>query len=366
MSAYPQTRDYPEALVKILVTVMEKTPHGGASIKDLKHAYESIRGRFPSDKTIYRAIQRLNFIFDPLTGESQDLSHDKNSFQGEGLEALPPVIQTKRKRKRTFYVFTGDLSGNSMDNNIALLITLGIYTQQRGLLKGQFEGVIREILRDTMAKLKEYKDIFKDVERYVYVSGYGPSDPRRSIFRIKEILRAVRNRKRIKMSYLRSYDGQMTHRLVDPYGLICRFNNWYLVGLCRHQMELRIFLLDNMKRMKVLENTSVCLPENFSLKETYGKAWGVWTEEDLGDPEKVLLRVKKGVAEKFKGVCYHDSQEVRDLPGGDVQVSFQVTGAREMVPWLMSWGGTVEVLEPRWLRDLLVQRLEEYLKLYEG
>lgn len=32
MIAYPRTGDYPEALVKILLTVMEKTPDGGATL----------------------------------------------------------------------------------------------------------------------------------------------------------------------------------------------------------------------------------------------------------------------------------------------------------------------------------------------
>ena len=66
MIAYPRTGDFPEALVKILLTVMEKTPEGGATLEDLKDAYRETRGNIPSDKTIYRAVRRLNLIFDPL------------------------------------------------------------------------------------------------------------------------------------------------------------------------------------------------------------------------------------------------------------------------------------------------------------
>ncbi len=36
MNAYVRTGDVPEALVKILLATMEKTPGGGATIEDLK------------------------------------------------------------------------------------------------------------------------------------------------------------------------------------------------------------------------------------------------------------------------------------------------------------------------------------------
>ena len=36
-----------------------------------------------------------------------------------------------------------------------------------------------------------------------------------------------------------------------------------------------------------------------------------------------------------------------------------------MIPWLMSWGGTVEVIEPEWLRQSVIDGLKEALSLYE-
>ncbi|HHV35608.1 MAG TPA: WYL domain-containing protein [Syntrophomonadaceae bacterium] len=41
-----------------------------------------------------------------------------------------------------------------------------------------------------------------------------------------------------------------------------------------------------------------------------------------------------------------------------------MTGAQEMIPWLMSWGGAVEVLEPAWLREQLIRSLQETLHCY--
>ena len=366
MSAYPKTGDYPEALVKILLTILEKSPEVGATMDDLKEAYESIRGTIPSSKTIHRAIQRLNLIFDPLVygeekgpGEVEDVD-----FQGEGLEVVPPVIQSQKRQGKTYYIFTGEIGGNSMDNNIAMLMTLGLYTQQKGLFKGYFETVISEIMREIMAKANAYQNIFNEIEKHIYVSGFGPNEPRKNLYKIREIMRAIRNRKKIQLIYLRVYDGSTTKRDVDPYGLICRFNNWYLVGYCRGKQSRRVFILDHIQRLRVRENSRISLPADFSLRDIYGKAWGVWTEDHPGEPETVRLKVKKGVSERFKVVSFHDSQKICELTTGEIEVTYQVTGVKEMAPWILSWGEAVEVLEPSWLRETIKEKLQEMISQY--
>lgn len=106
MPVYPRMRDFPEALVKILLTIMEKTPNGGATMEDLKEAYQETRGSTPSNKTIYRSIRRLNLIFNPLAyGETPEEveNEDKNGIADEGndMEDFSPVIQSSRQKGET-------------------------------------------------------------------------------------------------------------------------------------------------------------------------------------------------------------------------------------------------------------------------
>ena len=39
---FPKTGDHPEAMVKTLVTIIEKTPDGSATLDDLKSAYMAV------------------------------------------------------------------------------------------------------------------------------------------------------------------------------------------------------------------------------------------------------------------------------------------------------------------------------------
>ncbi len=97
-------------------------------------------------------------------------------------------------------------------------------------------------------------------------------------------------------------------------------------------------------------------------KTPYGGA----TLDDIKEAvvETVRLKIKKGVAEHFGAISFHDSQQFKPLQDGEAEVTFRVSGAGEMIPWLMSWGAALEVLEPQWLKDELVGSLENTLYIY--
>jgi predicted DNA-binding transcriptional regulator YafY len=88
------------------------------------------------------------------------------------------------------------------------------------------------------------------------------------------------------------------------------------------------------------------------------------TGHSAGDLETVRIKVCAGPAERFRHNLFHESQRVQELTDGGIEVTYLLAGAQEMIPWLMSWGGAVEVLEPAWLREQLISSLQETLRCY--
>lgn len=268
---YPKSRYHPEAMIKILLTVIGKTPSGGATLQELKEAYRDAKDREPSDKTIFRIIKRINVLFDPLAyGEDLDPGETPDDEQ---IEPEPLAIQRKKKNGRTVYFCTRDLTaGPSLDPGIALLMALSLYPQQRHLLSGQFEVVMKLVVEGVLQRVAEWERMRREIEKFVYVSGYSPVRPHQNVNLIEGLLRAMRLKKRVRFKYHRSYDGQVSVREAEPYGLLCRHNVWYLVGRCLETGERRIFRLDHADRMEIVENSSFTVPAGFSLKESYGSA----------------------------------------------------------------------------------------------
>lgn len=353
---YPPNRDHPEAVIKVLLTVIEKTPAGGATMEELKEAYQEVKDREPSERTIRHIIRRINLLFDPL-------AYDPDEEQGDLLRERR-AIEPREKNGRHAYVFTRDLAAPRLDPGLALLLALSLCPQQRHLLPDQFEVLMKLVFENVLQRMAEWQRLRQEMERYVYVSGYGPASPHRNVRLVETILQAIRLAKRVRFTYCRAYDGRVTEREVEPYGLLCRHGVWYLAGRCLTAGERRVFRLDHIERLDLVENSTYTIPEGFSLQDAYAHAWGVWTEEEQGPPEMIRLRVGPGLAHKFRVTRYHESQTVTELPTGGLEVHFQVSGAEEMIPWLLGWGASVEVLEPGWLRETLADVLEETLGLY--
>ncbi len=78
--------NHPEAITNILVRIIEKTPTGGATVEGLEEACEEVKGSFPSRKTIYRALERLELLFDPLARIKRVNRNRKSCCQREEVK----------------------------------------------------------------------------------------------------------------------------------------------------------------------------------------------------------------------------------------------------------------------------------------
>lgn len=219
MSSFGRTRDFPEALINILMTIINRTPDGGATMDELKEAYQNIKGTSPHERTIRRNIQRLNELFDPLAYE-------------DPVASEPLAIQGALQNGTMRYRFTRDLISRPVDPSAAFLMAMSIYPQQRSLLGNQFEVVMKLIFEEILSKLTTVYSLYDEIEKYVHVTGASPVEPEKNFTVIDKILQAIRLQKRVKIQYFRTYDATLTNREIEPYGLLCRSNNWYLTGRC--------------------------------------------------------------------------------------------------------------------------------------
>ncbi len=329
-------------------------------MEDLQEAYQEVEGTTPVPRTVYRILKRLQILFDPLAYEEDD----DNTQSEEELADAPMGIKRIKRNRKTYYLFQGDLTAPSMDINEALLTALSLYPQHRGLLKDAFREIMEKLLRDVLLGLSSYVRLIQDIDSHVYVAEPAPRDYQKQGHIISSVFEAIRDRNKLWIKYLRTYDGAVTERTVEPYGLLCRFNNWYLTGSCLQKKERRLFLLSNIREMKILEKTSFQMPTGYSIKKEYSRVWAVHTSKKNMEEEKVCLWVSRGVAERFRTLNFHQTQLVKELGNGDIEVTFNLAGADEMIPWLISWGSGIKVVEPRWLYRDTVEALERTLEHY--
>lgn len=331
-----------EILVKTILHIIEKTSEGGATKESIERIYEEISGIVPAEYYVRRQIGKINKLFNP------------NNYAN---------VEETVKKEGNHYLWKGELSGTerlNAEQSFAFALRLYSSAPQSS---SKLDILMKLALDDAIRQISNWNKFTEQIEKYVYFSGYTLENPKMNVNVIKKILRAIDKNKRVSFSY-RNKNNNLYD--IEPYGLICRHERWYLVGKPLEVSLHRIFRLDVVENLSILENSVARIPESFKLAECYGSKWGVWSDEDEMQPETIIIRVDAKVAKKFQGTKYHSSQKVITMKNGDLEVHFTVSGASEMISWVLGWGGSLRIQEPRWLRDEYKSLLSAMLNSIEA
>ena len=88
--------------------------------------------------------------------------------------------------------------------------------------------------------------------------------------------------------------------------------------------------------------------QKFSLEKRLRDSFGVHSGE--GEYE-VVIRFNARAADYVREKRWHESQQLRELKGGGVELKLKLSSLAEIERWVLSWGGDAKVLKPRELAD---------------
>lgn len=160
---------------------------------------------------------------------------------------------------------------------------------------------------------------------------------------------AIRQKRLLSFQYY--YEKGTCRRKIEPYQLAFKWSSWYVWGWCLKREDFRLFKLNRMEDVSRE-------PETFTARELPSEG-----PDGPATEEAILLRAwfDKGEAyrliEEYGAGCY---QEV------DGKLLFQRSFASYpyMRQWVLSFGQSVEVLEPEVLRRELREIGGDFLKKY--
>jgi predicted DNA-binding transcriptional regulator YafY len=163
----------------------------------------------------------------------------------------------------------------------------------------------------------------------------------------------------VEIRYHTMHSDKTTVRKVDPYKMWYFDDTFFLIGRCHRNDEVRMFVVDRIKRLKLLEET-FRVPEDFSVEDYMKDSFGVIH----GKKGKVVVQFDKEVAGYIKERIWHPSQKIKQNKDGSITATFTVSGTNEIKYWLLSYGQHAKVKEPQSLRDEIKKDLTATLKQY--
>jgi predicted DNA-binding transcriptional regulator YafY len=165
---------------------------------------------------------------------------------------------------------------------------------------------------------------------------------------------AIGQQQRIAIDY-RSHHDELTHRKVEPYGIVGWDGHWYLVGYCCLRQGHRTFRLDRIKRAEVLAE-SFERPEGFDCRtyviEQYGKKPIRWQiEVEFQAP---LYTVQQKIPASYG--------RLSATPGGVLFQSY-TENLDSQARYLMSLNLPFVIHQPPELREALLRLAEQMAQI---
>ena len=157
---------------------------------------------------------------------------------------------------------------------------------------------------------------------------------------------AVLRQYEAEFDYRKPGETKTRRRRVRPYHLALRENLWYLIAFDPERDALRTFALPRISHATTLA-TRFVRPPDFSPEEFFATALGVLG--GAGDYQ-VVIRFAAAVADRVREREWHESQELRDLPDGGLELTLRLGALPEIESWVLTWGADAEVLQPPELR----------------
>ena len=175
---------------------------------------------------------------------------------------------------------------------------------------------------------------------------------------IDRLPRASAERRTVQMRYYSASRNTTTRREVDPYRLWYAGGALYLIAYDHRHREVRLFAVERIRSL-TLTGHPYQMPLGFDLDDYVQDALVVMR----GKPIAVELAFSKFTAAWVKDRLWHPSQKLTSLKDGRLKMTLRVADTRELLGWILSFGGGVRVIRPAALRE---QVREEALKISRG
>ncbi len=161
------------------------------------------------------------------------------------------------------------------------------------------------------------------------------------------LAKAVAQRKQLELTYRKPGQKQPEMRVIDPYHLANINGEWFLFAFDHARKDIRTFVPARIQSVqmtgKIFETT-----HKFSLEKRLRDSFGVVS--GYGE-YNVVIRFNARAADYVREKKWHESQELRELKNGGVELRLKLSSLAEIERWVLSWGGDAVVIKPRELRE---------------
>ncbi|MDJ0755745.1 MAG: YafY family protein [Ardenticatenaceae bacterium] len=274
-----------------------------------------------SRRTVYRDIAALNEMGVPIV-----------SLPGEGYELMPGYYLPP-------LVFSEDE---------AAALVLGAHLLQEHTT-GRLPSAVLAALEKLMIALPDRS--VKRVNALRQVTTFGGPDVRFDLDDrlLNDINQAIQEKRLVEVVYHSCSKNEQTVRQIEAESLHYDLGQWYVNAFCRLRGGWRAFRFNRIEAWELLDKTFTPRPR---------------LQEEPQPPIEIQLLFAPETARWVRERQHYAFVEEQPAEGG-VEMHYAVKRFDEILPWVLSWGSQVKVVEPAGFRDAIKMEIRKLQVGYE-
>lgn len=178
----------------------------------------------------------------------------------------------------------------------------------------------------------------------------------------KLLIRGLLHQRVIQVEYASPRATSPKQHTIHPLHLANIEGDWYLLAYEPRWDDLAQFAVSRIRQVELQEATFTP-PKDFDAGKLLEARFGKFVHMNGGRPLKVRLVFRARIAASVAERTWHPRQIARFLKNGRLVLEFPVTEVQDVVPWVLSWGGYVVRVEPKALRDAVVEAARALTRL---
>ncbi len=287
-------------------------------------------------RTIYRDIQALSEMGIPVIA----LPGNEGGYSIADHYFIPPIMFTKEE---VFSLLLSEQIVNQVE----------IPGHQRSINTAYLK--IINVLDDETAF--KYQNLHK---RIVFnIKEQKPSAIDQQPFQL--VTTSIEQNKKLILTYFHPKKQELTERKVHPYGLIYEDGLWYIIAYCELRKEERMFAVNRIKYIKLVEEENFFLPQDFEIEKHSSQA----IYNGHGDTQ-VLLKVSKSLFYIIKDYHQMISSEIVEENDDFYIVALQTNAPKNYLSFALRFVDGVEIMKPHSLRNEMKELLSTTIKKYQS
>jgi predicted DNA-binding transcriptional regulator YafY len=176
---------------------------------------------------------------------------------------------------------------------------------------------------------------------------------------VNDIVTALLREERLRVTHDSVSAGKRTF-VLEPYTLMVYKKGLYLVGSSQLHGEIRTFALDAFREVEWLRGDKFDYPPDYRPEQVVEGAFGLIRGSEV---TRVRVRFDAKVARYVERVMWHPTQRFKRTATG-LEMTMNVRGTTEVLPWVLGFGGDAVVLEPPGLRAAVAGELRQAAARY--